>query len=364
MAIGELLRDATELDARQLDAAVHSLLEVWPGWHRSEDSTLLGKALALSMQLDKADTVIELLRSFSLAAVKPSHCKTLLPLGQHHGAGFCQALFAHWSGVYPPKVLREPLSRHRGEGYGRGFGREPDYRRLDWLPSFAAFCRRVNALNDDAWKGVTESLFDTLHAIAIEDHARHHAMVSMKSRRQNVVRECTQMQSLLEAAREIDTSKVKQVVVMLTRELEQYDSEVLVAVLEHLAKNEKEGKPDKVQESLAKKTRKLVDERAVKAIRAKGDWRIDVPTACNCADCQTLTRFLQSREQSIDLPLAKARRQHLHGRIDGYEIPVSHSTRRQGSPFVLELRKLHKLFQESAREHARQSKLLDRTVLE
>ncbi len=74
-----------------------------------------------------------------------------------------------------------------------------------------------------------------------------------------------------------------------------------------------------------------------------------------------LIRFLQCRDQSIDLPLARARRQH--GRIDGYEVPVSHSTRRQGRPFVLERRKLHKLFEAFAREHARESALLERAVL-
>ncbi|ASJ70687.1 2OG-Fe(II) oxygenase [Granulosicoccus antarcticus] len=306
---------------------------------------------------------IELLRSFSLTAVKPAHFKALLPLGQHHGADFCQTLFAHWSGVYRPKALRKSASGSRKNGYGRGFDRESDRHRLDWLSSFAGFCRRVNALNDDAWKAVVEPVFDTLYEIAIKDHAKHHAMVSTRSRRQNVARECTQIQSLLEAAQEINGSKVNQIIVMLIQELEHYASEVPVVVLEHLTKYEAEGKLDKARESLVTTTRKLVKQRAVTAIRAKDDWRIDVPASCKCADCQMLIQFLQSRDRSIDLPLAKERRQHLHGRIERYEIPVSHSTRREGRPFVLELRKLHKLFVEAAQEHARENELLERAVL-
>ncbi len=89
-----------------------------------------------------------------------------------------------------------PVASNHKKRYGGGFDRESDGHRLEWLPSFAAFCWRVNTLNDDTWHGLSVSLFDTLHALAIMDQAKHHVMVSMRTRRKNVVRECTQLQAL------------------------------------------------------------------------------------------------------------------------------------------------------------------------
>ena len=46
----------------------------------------------------------------------------------------------------------------------------------------------------------------------------------------------------------------------------------------------------------------------------------------------------------LEWPLAKQRRQHVHTRIDAAEVPVTHVTKRQGSPYVLVLRKTDDLF--------------------
>jgi hypothetical protein len=43
-------------------------------------------------------------------------------------------------------------------------------------------------------------------------------------------------------------------------------------------------------------------------------------------------------------PIAKPRRQHIHSRIDVAELPVSHLTRRRGSPYTLVLSKTDALF--------------------
>ena len=46
----------------------------------------------------------------------------------------------------------------------------------------------------------------------------------------------------------------------------------------------------------------------------------------------------------LEWPLAKQRRQHVHTRIDAAEAPVTHVTKRHGSPYVLVLRKTDDLF--------------------
>ncbi len=57
---------------------------------------------------------------------------------------------------------------------------------------------------------------------------------------------------------------------------------------------------------------------------------------CNCADCQRLSAFLADPTQpEARFPMAKHRRQHLHGIIDRNLLDCTHETLRIGSPQVL-----------------------------
>ncbi len=80
--------------------------------------------------------------------------------------------------------------------------------------------------------------------------------------------------------------------------------------------------------------------------RAAGDWSVELPAgSCDCELCRTLRRFLDDTiKRTLEWPIAKDRRQHVHTRIDGAELPVTHVTRRQGSPYVLVLHKTDALF--------------------
>jgi hypothetical protein len=80
--------------------------------------------------------------------------------------------------------------------------------------------------------------------------------------------------------------------------------------------------------------------------RASGDWSIELPAGgCTCDLCNTLRAFLNDKgRRTFEWPLAKQRRQHIHSRIDAAELPVTHLTRRQGSPYTLVLTKTDALF--------------------
>jgi len=80
--------------------------------------------------------------------------------------------------------------------------------------------------------------------------------------------------------------------------------------------------------------------------RQPGDWSITLPAGgCTCDLCATLRDFLAAPDRrTLEWPLAKQRRQHIHTRIDTAEIQVTHVTKRQGSPHVLVLRKTDDLF--------------------
>jgi hypothetical protein len=77
-----------------------------------------------------------------------------------------------------------------------------------------------------------------------------------------------------------------------------------------------------------------------------GDWSVELPAgSCDCELCRTLRGFLEDKiRRTLEWPLAKERRQHVHSRIDAAELPVTHVTRRQGRPCTLVLHKTEALF--------------------
>ncbi len=80
--------------------------------------------------------------------------------------------------------------------------------------------------------------------------------------------------------------------------------------------------------------------------RAHDDWSIELPAdGCTCELCVVLRRFLADpSRRTFEWPLAQERRHHVHSRIDGAELPVTHETRRQGRPYTLVLTKTDALF--------------------
>ncbi len=84
--------------------------------------------------------------------------------------------------------------------------------------------------------------------------------------------------------------------------------------------------------------------------RRGGDWSITEFEAGDCCDdCVHLVAFLiNAAQQQLVWPLAKPRRQHIHQRIDQAELPVTHRTKREGSPHKLVLTKTSDLFTRDA----------------
>ena len=87
--------------------------------------------------------------------------------------------------------------------------------------------------------------------------------------------------------------------------------------------------------------------------RDHDDWSITLPGDCACELCRALRRFLADPVRRVyEWPLAKERRHHVHSRIDGAELPVTHVTRRQGRPYTLVLTKTDELFTRELRSRA------------
>ncbi|MBO0838210.1 MAG: hypothetical protein J2P28_22210 [Actinobacteria bacterium] len=80
--------------------------------------------------------------------------------------------------------------------------------------------------------------------------------------------------------------------------------------------------------------------------RATGDWSVPLPAGgCACGLCGTLRAFCEDKSRrTLEWPLAKDGRHHVHSRIETAELPVTHVTRRQGRPYTLVLTKTDALF--------------------
>jgi hypothetical protein len=64
-----------------------------------------------------------------------------------------------------------------------------------------------------------------------------------------------------------------------------------------------------------------------------------------------LTQFLRASDKvRYEWKLAKDHRSHIHRIIDAYDLPVTHTTRRTGSPFTLVLAKTAAVFERDAAE--------------
>lgn len=82
--------------------------------------------------------------------------------------------------------------------------------------------------------------------------------------------------------------------------------------------------------------------------REDDDWSI-AWTSPGGADPDRLAAFLNSRDRRVlEWPIAQARRQTIHRLIDDAGLPVTHVTRRTGSPFTLVLTKTKDLFEREA----------------
>ena len=88
--------------------------------------------------------------------------------------------------------------------------------------------------------------------------------------------------------------------------------------------------------------------------RAHDDWSIELSAdGCTCELCVVLRGFLANPSRlTFEWPLAEQRRRHVHSRIDGAELPVTHVTRRRGRPYTLVLTKTDALFTGDLRSRA------------
>jgi predicted 2-oxoglutarate/Fe(II)-dependent dioxygenase YbiX len=343
--LDELAAIASAGDVPGARAAVATLAPFWDAAVRGRTSGeggsasgLFGKALRAADAVADPDAAALLLRPFRIEYLTAAQVKAFTTIGGGHGQQWTADLLRTWFGGDRP-------------AWGYGGGQE----RPQWVAEeMPGLCQGLHAtgsvgtlaaqrLVDLAWEWLGQDIGAGL--------------TSSPSRRdEKLVGLGQPLASVLTAAAVIGAAGTRDMVAGYIRE--QADAVTVLEMSALRAAAERSGDGARGEAGfgdLAADCAARLRSRLARPRRASGDWSIELPTGgCTCALCDTLRAFLNDKgRRTFEWPLAKQRRQHVHSRIDAAGLPVTHLTRRQGSPYTLVLTKTDALFAREAEARTR-----------
>ena len=324
MELARRLKNSGVQDARE---AARSLRPFWPrAVHQAKGKRLLGRTMKVASALGDRELAAALLEPFTLEDFVASSVPSLAPLLDGYGVEWFQQVCVKW----------DPDTRWYGA----------DHRRA-WFEHLPELCIALRGQESAAMTRLAQWL------LAREwDCARAAASGALTDPHHPRVREVLSviaawMMYVVEGCTHAGNARVHDdIMAFILADHTSLPAEALIAALRGC------------RARLApKQLRTLalgeVHECAVSTLsaalskpgRSVDDWSIEPPMTCTCALCKTLGRFLAAPDQRrLDWPLASEGRRHVHEQIDGYDLPVSHSTRRSGRPYTLMLAKQDALF--------------------
>jgi hypothetical protein len=290
------------------------------------DGAELGAALHVAFELDEAPLATMLLRPFRLDQVSAREAPTLAAAADRYGVDWFRQLLAEWE------------SARRGSG--------DDGQRRVWIAELPALCRALaergaGDMAKDLLEVSTAGFLTTLERAGswAQPSRRAHALGELAGPAAGllvaaVIAEDTEVGPKLSAALSADDEQLRCAVTVLRRIAEVAPEQLTVGAIEGLAET----------------TRMRLSVRLARPARDPEDWSICAPDTCTCELCDKLRAFLLDPvSRHMDWPLAEQRRRHVHDRIDRFELPVRHETRRSGRPYTLVLTKTSALFERERR---------------
>ena len=334
---------------------VRELLQFWPRELPLFDQTkLLSPALRLSLEAADPEPSAALLKPFDIRSVQPSNSVALLALADVHGIEWFNQRLAWWSRA--TRTLDQTPTTSRTAWIGR-------------LPSL------IDALQSEtiAPKAIRVALADALISSSwswIRSEIEQSSTVLPPSRR------ATQLANLSPAVLGVLRSSPNDADASSGSDAAQIRSEVLETLtgrssaveplLTSIVSDAIQLDPSEIRGTgvteLAESLAQVLHDLLAAPDRSPQDWAVPgFDGAEHCEDCAQLASFLADpRQQKMTWPLAKARRGHIHDRIDAAELPLTHRTLRQGSPHKLILTKTDALFaREADRRQTAQAHLAD-----
>jgi hypothetical protein len=328
-----LIRDGELTRARE---RAESLTSFWTDL-RSSDALgeVVGRkpdlrpTLAAAHGLDDAALAAMLLAPFRLAELTPPDAALLAALAQRYGESWTRTLLAGWNSL--------PQWRYA-----------PD-EAATWLAALPELCRALR----DANGLVAARLVLAVGLEQLTDSLRLARVITQPSRRTLVLDQLTApITGLLVGAAISAAPEIADAVVAVFADIDDAAMRRCeVGVLRALPQDDPEILAGSRFDVLARNALAHLESFLARPPRDPGDWSIEPLGGCACAVCFALNDFLADRRlRALDWPLKEQNRRHVHQRIDEHELPVKHSTRRVGRPYLLQLVKTPALHEREKQE--------------
>jgi hypothetical protein len=325
-ALGEL---AKTRKARGASAAVEQarmLLSFWAqSVRQAADGRLLERALAAAADLASPALAEQLLTPFSLPQLKARCAPHWLRCLERYGLPWCKALLVHW--------LPHPHAADAG--------------RLAWIVAeLPSLCQTLRTSADLDGRALAQHLLLQEWRWLGERWSARHRITSSPERDAAVAQLSAPLLGLLDGAARIgdDPLRASLLAALGQPEGDCPSTPALALGLLRAA----QAVPDAQRLGLAPLRAfwsQQLTARLAQAPRRKDDWSIDQPLSCRCKLCSELAGFLRDAARiRHEWPLAEQHRKHLHRIIEDHALPLSHTTRRSGRPYVLLLEKTEALF--------------------
>jgi len=351
-ALDELAAMASAGDVAGAQAAAATLAPFWDGAPRTRTpqergrvSGLLGKALLAADAVADAETAAMLLRPFRIENLTDAYVDSFGKIAGRYGQRWTAELLRTWFGGDQP-------------AWAYGEGQERPQWVADWLPGLCEGLPATGSAGAVAAQRVADLACEWL----TKDIGTGLASSSPSRRDEKLGGLGGPLASVLTAAAAIGAASIRDTVSGYIRKQGDAVTALEMSALRaapELSRDDARGGAG--FGDLAADCAARLRARLARPQRAPGDWSIELPAGgCTCDLCGTLRAFAEdTSRRTFEWPLAKQRRQHVHSRIDAAELPVTHVTRRQGSPYTLVLTKTEALL---AREQ--ETRIRDETDLE
>lgn len=329
-AIGEIGKKLNANKTTEGLALVQRLLPIWTHVAGHGDGKRLFEAtLPVAVKLNDPKMAARLLEPFTLTAVTAKAAPRLADLLERYGLQWSRALLRQWASEKKVHELTDTVTAWLRSA----------------LPALCrAWCARSRTSSDGqmlAREIVGEQWAWMIgHVKQIEEHS------SVKEIAKELTRLGKPILALMESALIAKHSDLQmQMVNFLTADTADLPLPLPLGVLQAAYNHRTAMLPELGLKPTHAWCSQHLAERLNKPARAKDDWSITTSVRCSCKLCVTLTRYLRAADQRrLEWPLAKNARAHVHGILDSNDFPVTHTTRRSGSPFTLVLEKTTAVF--------------------
>jgi hypothetical protein len=303
---------------------------------------LLPRALLLARRLDDEHQASRFLDPFTVEAVTPADAPGLLAVVERYGVGWFEHQLETWM-----------AHRHR---YAPTQQTLPT--RAEWVELLPQISSRLLAdehaaveLRVDVARSLTNGAWSWLRT-----EIERAPQISRPSERHAAIRALgTPLLSVMRAAGAVDADGLHATIIETVCDAAGDLSPMLLGAIDASTRLAPAQLAKVDLWPMAQHCAATMHRELARPERAVGDWSITGFGRQDCCnDCAKFTAFLANpAEQKLVWPLAQPRRQHIHQRIDDAELPVTHQTRREGSPHKLVLTKTSKLFTTEVDNRAR-----------